>query len=34
MSFWLGFALGVVFPVFVRVIRRSLDSRRKIGGGW
>lgn len=34
MSFWLGFALGVIFPVLVRVLRRSLDHRRQISGRW
>lgn len=34
MTFLAGFALGLVFPVFVRVIRRSLSQQRRIGGNW
>lgn len=33
MEFIAGFALGLAFPVLVKVARHSLDQRKRLGRG-
>jgi hypothetical protein len=33
-TFLVGFGTGLVFPVLIKVLRLSLSSRRRIGGGF
>lgn len=34
MTFFLGFALGLIFPSLVRFLRLSISKRKQIGGRW